>query len=54
MRLVQHWPHVGDEGPAFTRLTAILERIPAGGVARITVDPRGVYLVEYTQSVARQ
>jgi len=54
MRLVQHWPHVGDEGPAFTRLTAMLERIPAGGVARITVDPRGVYLVEYTQSVARQ
>jgi hypothetical protein len=51
MRLVQHWPHVGDEGPAFTRLTDVLDRIPAGGAAHLTVDARGVYIVEYTQSV---
>ena len=53
MRLVQHWPHVGDEGPAFTRLTDLLDRIPAGGEARLTVDARGVYVVEYRQSVTR-
>jgi hypothetical protein len=53
VRLMQRWPHVGDEGPAFTRLTEMLERIPAGGVARIAVDPRGVYSIEYTQTVAR-
>lgn len=47
VRLVQHWPHVGDEGPALTRLTGTLERVPAGGAARISVDPRGVYLLEY-------
>jgi hypothetical protein len=52
VRLMQRWPHVGDEGPAVTRLTEALERIPAGGVARVTVDARGVYLVEYTQTVA--
>jgi hypothetical protein len=54
IRLVQHWPHVGDQGPAFTRLTEVLQRIPAGGIARITIDPRGVYLVEYTQSVTQK
>ena len=53
MRLVQHWPHVGDEGPAFTRLTELLDCIPAGGTARLAVDARGVYEVEYTQRVAR-
>jgi hypothetical protein len=53
MRLVQHWPHVGDEGPAFTRLTDMLDRIPAGGVACVTIDARGVYVVEYRQSVTR-
>jgi hypothetical protein len=53
VRLVQHWPHVGDEGPAFTRLTSVLERVLGGGLARITVDPRGVYLLEYTQGAVR-
>ena len=42
MRLVQHWPHVGDEGPAFTRLTDLLDRIPAGGAAPHGRCPRGV------------
>jgi hypothetical protein len=53
LRLMQRWPHVGDEGPAVTRLTEMLERIPAGGVARVAIDPRGVYTIEYTQTVAR-
>lgn len=53
VRLVQHWPHVGDEGPAITRLTETLERVPSGGEARITISPRGVYLVEYTVRARR-
>lgn len=53
VRLVQRWPHAGDEGPAFPRLTAMLERVPADGTARITVDPRGVYLLEYTRGAVR-
>jgi hypothetical protein len=53
VRLMQRWPHVGDEGPALTRLTETLERVPAGGAARIAVDPRGVYSIEYTQTVAK-
>jgi hypothetical protein len=52
LRLIQHWPHVGDEGPGFPRVSQTLERIPAGGEARITVDARGVYMVEYAQSSA--
>jgi hypothetical protein len=53
VRLMQRWPHVGDEGPALTRLTAMLERVPGGGTAHISVDPNGVYRFEYTQGVAR-
>ena len=53
VRLVQHWPHIGDEGPAVTRLTDLLDRIPAGGQARITVNPQGVCLIEYTQTSSR-
>ena len=53
VRLVQHWPHVGDEGPAITRLTDLLERVPAGGEARITIDPHGAYLIEYTHTATR-
>ena len=53
VRLMQRWPHVGDEGPAVTRLTETLERVPAGGIARISVDGRGVYFIEYTQTVAQ-
>jgi hypothetical protein len=54
VRLVQHWPHAGDEGPALPRLSGVLERVAAGGQARITVDPRGVFVVEYTQTAARR
>ncbi|MCK4341512.1 MAG: hypothetical protein KAY37_07315 [Phycisphaerae bacterium] len=49
VRLIQRWPHLGDEGPAFPRLTDMLERVPGGGRAGITVDPQGVYVLEYTQ-----
>ena len=53
VRMVQHWPHVGDEGPAFTRLTDTLERVAGGGVTRITVNARGVYELEYTVGTPR-
>ncbi len=48
VRMVQHWPHVGDEGPAFPRLADTLERVAGGGVTQITVNERGVYMLEYT------
>ena len=53
VRLLQRWPHPGDEGPAFPRLADALERVPGGGVARITVNERGIYLLDYTQGVTR-
>ncbi len=49
VRLIQQWPHVGDEGPAAARLADELESVPAGGEAAIRVDARGVYVVEYAQ-----
>jgi len=52
-RLVQHWPHVGDAGPALTRLTEVLERVPSGGEATITIDPRGRYVVGYSAATSR-
>lgn len=53
VRLVQRWPHVGDQGPAFPRLTDMLERVPGGGTARITVNERGAYVLEYRQGTTR-
>lgn len=53
VRLLQRWPHLGDEGPAPPRLIDILDHVPGSGVARITVDQRGAYILEYTQAIAR-
>ncbi len=53
VRLMQRWPHVGDEGPAFTRLTEMLERVAGGGVGRIAVDERGAYVLDYTVGTPR-
>lgn len=53
VRLVQQWPHAGDAGPAYPRLADILEHIPAGGEARITVRPGGRLSVEYGHVVQR-
>jgi hypothetical protein len=47
VRLVQHWPHVGDEGPAVTRLAGMLDRVPAGGTAQIVVGVDGRYSIAY-------
>jgi len=53
VRLLQRWPHVGDEGPSFPKLPDLLDRVPADGIARLAVDGRGMFLLEYTQSVQR-
>lgn len=53
VRLVQHWPHAGDAGPAYPRLADTLEHIPAGGESRITVRPGGRLSVEYGHVVQR-
>jgi len=53
VRLVQRWPHLGDAGPAFPRLTDMLEHVPAGGEASITVDREGTFLLHYSQGADR-
>lgn len=47
VRLLQRWPSVTDEGPAITRLTEALGRVPGGGTAQVTIDPRGALLLHY-------
>lgn len=48
VRTVQQWPHLGDAGPAFVRLTELLGRVRAGGTATLGIRPDGTYAVEYT------
>jgi hypothetical protein len=47
VRLLQQWPQVNDPGPALSRVTEALERIPLGGAARLAVDDRGAFVLEY-------
>ncbi|MBU0637700.1 MAG: hypothetical protein KKB50_02455 [Planctomycetes bacterium] len=53
VRLMERWPHVRDTGLVTASLGEALARVPAGGVARLAVDERGAYLIEYRQ-VAQQ
>jgi hypothetical protein len=53
VRLMERWPHVGQEGPRNATLDDLLERVPGGGEARISVDRRGVYAFEYRQGPVR-
>jgi hypothetical protein len=53
VRLVQRWPHAGDEGPAAAALTAMLERVPADGEATIVVHSDGALSITYAQTVPR-
>lgn len=53
IRIIQRWPHVGDEGPALVRLTDTLERVPAGGTADIVVGDDGVHHLHYHQRATR-
>lgn len=50
VRLVQHWPNVGNAGPAEAELVAALARVPGGGQATITIAPDGRIHVEYVYS----
>ena len=53
VRLVQRWPPAGELGLSYPHLFDTLERVPAGGVARLTVERDGVLVIEYEQSVTR-
>jgi len=48
-RLMQRWPGVTDPGVSSQRLTELLEVVPGGGIARLEVDERGTYRLEYRQ-----
>lgn len=47
VRLIQHWPHIGDEGPAFVRLRERLMRVPPGGSAHVAITPDGMFEFSY-------
>lgn len=47
-RILQRWPGKVDEGPAYPQLLEALDRVPAGGEARIGVSPRGALLFDYS------
>ena len=49
VRLLERWPHIGPGSELYPQLTDTLERLPGGGTARIEVDQRGVYCLEYRQ-----
>lgn len=53
VRLVQHWPDVSDAGPAYPRLTQVLQYIPPGGRAHIAITPEGTYEIGYAQGDVR-
>jgi hypothetical protein len=48
VRLVQRWPNATDTGVPPGRLSELLERVPGGGEAQISVDPAGTYHFAYT------
>jgi hypothetical protein len=52
-RLMQRWPGVAETSAVTERLREALEMVPGGGAARIEVDERGVYHVEYRQGNIR-
>lgn len=51
VRLVQQWPHATDPGPAATRITETLARVPAGGTADLSTGPDGTLTVTYTREI---
>lgn len=53
IRILQRWPHAGDDGPTVSRVAEALERVPGGGTARIALDERGVYVIEYAVGIGR-
>jgi len=53
VRLVQRWPHAGDEGPALAALATTLELVPADGEASIVIRPDGALELTYSQTVPR-
>ena len=53
VRLLHRWPEVRDVGVSSQRLDELLELVPGGGTARLEVDARGIYHLEYDQGRTR-
>jgi hypothetical protein len=53
VRLMQRWPGVRDTGVASQRLDELLDLVPGGGTARLEIDERGIYHLEYEQGRTR-
>jgi hypothetical protein len=53
VRLMQRWPGVRDVGVSSQWLDGLLERVPGGGTARLEIDERGIYHLEYEQGGKR-
>jgi hypothetical protein len=53
VRLIQRWPGVADAGVSSQRLEELFEQVPGGGTARLEVDERGIYRLEYRQGKTR-
>ncbi len=53
IRLLQRWPDVSDEGPAYSRIADLLEFVPPGGTATIRMDNQGHYHFEYVFGTVR-
>ncbi len=50
-RFLQRWPHMADQVRTPRVDPAMLDRVPPGGVASVTVDEAGVYHFEYRQGI---
>jgi len=53
VRLMQRWPGVRDTGVSSQRLDELLDLVPGGGTARLEIDDRGIYHLEYEQGRTR-
>ena len=53
IRLMQRWPEVRDVGVSSQRLDGLFDRVPGGGTARLEIDDRGIYHLEYEQGRMR-
>jgi hypothetical protein len=53
VRLMQRWPGVEDVGVSSQRLSELFELVPGGGAARLEVNERGIYRLEYKQGTTR-
>ncbi len=53
VRMLQSWPSATDEGPAYPRLTDILELVPAGGESKTALGEDGVFRISYITTLSQ-